>query len=762
MQRSNRKIFIGVAVLGLLLWWWCCLPSTLFEAPYSTVVYSVEGELLSARIASDGQWRFPMSDSLDEKYVTSVKLFEDEYFDWHPGVNPVSIGRAFRQNWSAGKTVSGGSTLTMQTVRLMRGGKRRSFIEKLIEAAWATRLELSYSKEEILNLYTAHAPFGGNVVGLSAASWRYYGRPPTHFSWGEAAALAVLPNAPRVIFPGRSPQEFLRKRNFLLKKLYEHGYLDETELVLAKAEPLPGKPYSLPNFAPHYTEAIAALENIEANEHSALQANLQKEIIQSVKRHHERMHANGVHNAAVLVLDIKSGAPIAYVGNTKCKERGSGREVDIIQARRSSGSLLKPFLYAAVLDEGSISPQTLLPDIPTLIAGYSPKNFDLGYDGAVPASEALTRSLNVPHVRMLQKFGVEPFLLQLREAGFSTLDRGAENYGLSLILGGGEVTLWEVTQVYRRLALACSGPTAPSVDRSEKKTFSPYSASASYLTLDALTDLTRPGDLSSWRSFSGSRKVAWKTGTSFGFRDAWAVGVTPEYVVAVWTGNADGEGRPGLTGASIAAPLLFEVFDELPKTTWFEEPVAEMSEVFLCDASGLQASAACPAIDTVLLTANGQRLGICNYHSIIYLNANGQRIDAHCGGLTSATEVPLFTLPPAWAWYYRKNHPNYGARPKWAPGCGVENVEMMSLVYPRGGRQLHLPRDLSGTQKPVVFEVAHAELGRTLHWYLDDAYVGSTDRHHQQPLTPKLGEHRLLVVDDLGRELGYRFMVVEG
>jgi penicillin-binding protein 1C len=766
MKRISAKIIFVVAGLGLLLWWLCCLPSSLFEAPYSTVVYSGEGELLSARIAEDGQWRFPMGDSLDEKYVTSVKLFEDEYFDWHPGVNPVSIVRAFRQNWKAGKTVSGGSTLTMQTVRLMRGQKRRRFIEKLIEAAWATRLELTYNKEEILSLYAAHAPFGGNVVGLSAASWRYYGRPPTHFSWGEAAALAVLPNAPGVIFPGRSPVEFLRKRNALLDKLHERGFLDETTLVLAKAETLPGKPYPLPDFAPHFAEAIAALKDVEGREHSALKANLQKEVMRSVARHHERTHANGIHNAAVLVLDIKTGAPIAYVANTTCNERGSGREVDIIQARRSSGSLLKPFLYAALLDEGSISPQTLLPDIPTLIAGYSPKNFDLEYDGAVPAKEALTRSLNVPHVRLLQEFGVEPFLLQLREAGFSTLDRGADNYGLSLILGGGEVTLWDVANVYRELAIASCGPTfiGGLQERSDHKApgLFPYSASASYLTLDALTDLKRPGDLAAWRSFSGSRKVAWKTGTSFGFRDAWAVGVTPEYVVAVWTGNADGEGRPGLTGASVAAPLLFEIFDELPSTTWFDEPVAEMSEVFLCTTSGLQASKSCPAVDTVLLTANGQRLGVCGYHSTIYLNADGQRIDAHCGGLSSATEVPLFTLPPAWAWYYRKGHPNYGVRPKWAPGCGVESVEMMSLVYPRGGRQLHLPRDLSGTQKPVVFEVAHAELGRTLHWYMDDTYVGSTARHHQQPLTPKLGKHRLLVVDDLGRELGWGFEVVGG
>jgi len=256
--------------------------------------------------------------------------------------------------------------------------------------------------------------------------------------------------------------------------------------------------------------------------------------------------------------------------------------------------------------------------------------------------------------------------------------------------------------------------------------------------------------------------VAWKTGTSFGFRDAWAVGVTPEYVVAVWTGNADGEGRPGLTGASVAAPLLFEAFDELPLTTWFKEPVSEMSEVFLCATSGLQAEAACIQIDTVLLTAKAQRLDICSYHTVAYVNSEGDRIDAGCGSLSAATEVSLFTLPPAWAWYYRKTHPSYGAHSVWAAGCGSDNAALMTLVYPRGGKQLHLPRDLSGTQRPVVFEVAHAELGRTLHWYLDDKFLGSTKRHHQQPLTPLLGQHKLLVIDDLGRELDWHFFVVDG
>ncbi len=243
----------SILCLTALLAWLTCLPTPLFNSPYSTLVEDHDGRLLSARIAADEQWRFPPSDSLDERYVRCVQLFEDEYFRWHPGVNPVSIGRALRQNLGAGRTVSGGSTLTMQTVRLMRGDERRSVWEKLIEVAWATRLELTYSKEEILALYAAHAPFGGNVVGLDAAAWRYYGRGPTHFSWGEAAALAVLPNAPGVIYPGRSDAAFRQKRDGLLDKLHARGDIDEETLELAKLEPLPGEPMRLPDLAPQLT-----------------------------------------------------------------------------------------------------------------------------------------------------------------------------------------------------------------------------------------------------------------------------------------------------------------------------------------------------------------------------------------------------------------------------------------------------------------------------------------------------------------------------
>ncbi len=770
--------------VAALVWWLTCLPTPLFDAPYSTVVEARDGRLLSARIAADEQWRFAPSDSLDERYARCVQLFEDEYFRWHPGVNPVSIGRALRQNLGAGRTVSGGSTLTMQTVRLMRGDARRSVWEKLVEVAWATRLELTYSKDEILRLYAAHAPFGGNVVGLDAAAWRYYGRGPTHFSWGEAAALAVLPNAPGVIYPGRSDAAFRQKRDGLLAKLHARGDIDAETLALAKLEPLPGEPVRLPDLAPALTLPDAPFrfrDQFSRKENrTTLDGELQRRVTDVVEQHRLRNSGNGVHNACVIVAEVSSGRVLAYVGNAT----GAGAEhqdrVDILRAHRSSGSLLKPFLFATLLDAGRLSPTTLLPDIPTLIGGYAPQNFDHGFDGAVPAGEALTRSLNIPHVRTLQEFGVQPMLERLRISGFTTLTRSADDYGLSLILGGAEVTAWDVTRAYRALA-----HTVLTYHRTNRQYSSAsygelhlrereagmddepvlsgqppvYSAAAAYLTLQTLTQLERPGDLAAWRSFGGSRKVAWKTGTSFGFRDAWAVGVTPEYVVTVWVGNADGEGRPDMTGSAVAAPLLFDVYDALPPTRWFVAPVADMRSVPVCRASGLHAAAACPAVDTTLLPALAHGLPVCPYHERVHVDAQGLRVDNTCAQLAETRSVAAFALPPSWAFYYRGRHPEYVGTPAWSPACSPSGAAPMALVYPRGGRRLHLPRNLAGERQAAIFEVAHQETGAVLDWYLDEAFVGQTSGPHQQFLKPAEGKHELVVVDGRGRSLRYGFGV---
>jgi penicillin-binding protein 1C len=438
--------------LGALIMAFLLLPVVHFEDGTNTILENEKGELLSARITPDGQWRFPGCDSIPRKMALCIRYYEDEYFYFHPGINPVSLTRALFRNLREGRIVSGGSTITMQVVRLSRKGKPRTISQKVIEMVLALRLELGRSKKEIFRLYASHAPFGGNVVGIDAASWRYYGRPAYQLSWGESATLAVLPNAPSLIYPGRNREALRAKRDFLLRKLEEKGVLDPMSAGLARSEPLPTRPSPLPQLTPHLMDR-AEKEGLRGRRVlTTIDRGLQERVGSLVERHHRHLKQNEIHNAAVLVIHIPDRKVLAYVGNTPSREEGSGSYVDIIGAPRSSGSILKPLLYACMLDDGKILPDQLVPDIPTHISGYSPLNFDRTYSGAVPASTALVRSLNVPAVRMLQSYGLERFHAKLQNLGFGSINEGPGHYGLTLILGGAEVKLWDLCRVYTGMA----------------------------------------------------------------------------------------------------------------------------------------------------------------------------------------------------------------------------------------------------------------------------------------------------------------------
>ena len=450
----GARKWIGGVCAGLLLAWWCCLPRNLFPGvSYCTVVESAEGELLGARIAADGQWRFPPADTaaVPARYATALVQFEDRAFWWHPGVNPLALLRAARDNARSGHVVSGGSTLSMQVIRLSRQ-KERTLWQKAIEAVQATRLELRYSKQEILALYAAHAPYGGNVVGLEAAAWRYFGRPAAELSWAEAATLAVLPNAPSTLHLSRGRESLLEKRNRLLKRLLEHGDIGLETYEAALEEPLPDAPLPLPQLAPHFVAHCP--DGMRTK--TTLRYSLQKAVREVTDRRSDDLAKEDVADLAAVVVDNASGEVIAYVGNTSASRERPGAQVDIAAAPRSTGSILKPFLYAAALEEGIILPRTLLPDIPVNLGGFAPQNFDRQFYGAVPAAEALARSLNVPAVFLLRQYGVAIFHTLLQEAGLTTLTADAGHYGLSLILGGGEGRLDEITRAYSRF---CQTPS---------------------------------------------------------------------------------------------------------------------------------------------------------------------------------------------------------------------------------------------------------------------------------------------------------------
>ena len=382
LVRINKKR--SIVLIALLIWYYFSLPKQLFNEPTSTVIESVEGKLLGAQIAEDEQWRFPHTDSIPYKFKKSIIAFEDAYFYKHPGFNPVSISKAFKKNIQSGSVKRGGSTLTQQVIRLSRKGKRRTYFEKVIEIILATRLEFRHSKSDILALYASNAPFGGNVVGLDMASWRYFGRNSSELSWAETATLAVLPNAPSLIFPGKNQKLLFQKRNRLLKKLFKNNTIDELTYQLAIKEELPQKPYRLPQIAPHLLQQIRQTNKGERTK-TTIKRGLQQRVNSIVKTHYNNLQQNQIYNIAVLVLEVKTRKVLVYVGNSPT-DRAHQKDVDIINKPRSTGSILKPFLYAGMLDAGEILPNTLVADVPTQIASYNPKNFNLEYDGAVPAS----------------------------------------------------------------------------------------------------------------------------------------------------------------------------------------------------------------------------------------------------------------------------------------------------------------------------------------------------------------------------------------
>jgi len=802
----RKRTLLPALVLFAGILFWNCLPKPLFETPYSTVILDHEGGLLGASIAPDGQWCFPPDGNVPEKFVQAITSYEDRRFFWHPGVDPLAVARALWLNCRSGGILSGASTISMQVIRLSRHGRPRTLREKLIEALLAIRLEISLSKEDILAQFSSHAPFGGNVVGIEAAAWRYFGCSPDRLSWAETAMLAVLPNSPSLIHPGKNRERLRQKRDFLLDRLYEDGRIDSLTCKLSKLEPLPPKPHPIPMLAPHLLSRIRMSgdrqgSNINTKKkgtcecgriRTTIQNDLQIRVTQIIHRYHRDLAGNGIHNAAAVVLDVEGGKVLAYVGNiSDLTDTEHGNHVDIILAPRSTGSILKPLLYAGMIHAGELLPTQLVPDIPTQMGGFAPENYSRTYQGAVPAYMALARSLNVPAVRMLKSYGVDRFYTLLKGLGMTTLHRPAQDYGLSLILGGAEGTLWDITTIYAGMA-HCVNHAYRFNHKEAPPLFQPrlvyheasghgnkqtYQADvgntiepildpvACWLTLEAMLEVGRPGVESVWCNFTSSRKIAWKTGTSYGLRDGWAVGVTPRYAVGVWAGNADGEGRPGLTGIATAAPILFEIFGLLDDQGWFDPPYEDLFEIDVCTKSGYRAGPYCEKTKGLLVPQSGLRTKGCPYCRIIHCDSSLKwQVHSECERVCEITSAKWFVLPPVMEWYYKRKHSDYHPLPSYRDNCfdSMEGFKMssISMIYPGRKARIYIPYELDGQRGRTVFSAAHRNARSMIYWHLDEHYLGATRDIHQMALSPGPGEHTLTLIDENGEYLENKFVVL--
>ncbi len=753
-------------------------PSPKPDDSLSTAVFDRNGVLLGASVSRDGQWKFPRGTALPDKFIKALLRFEDRRFYSHPGFDGAAIVRALGQNLRAGHVVSGGSTITMQAARLSLPQSGRTVGRKILELWLALRYEVTLGKRGVLELYAASAPFGGNVVGLEAASFRYFGQPPERLSWAESATLAVLPNSPSAAHPGKNRDLLLAKRDRLLRSLRDAGELSEGELRLALAEPLPPAPYDMPRIAPQL------LDRVSADAHAAgmparriktsIEAAVQERTVQILESHHESLALRGIRNAACIVARVDTGEVLAYVGNVGLSEAGDhGQQVDLCVAPRSSGSILKPFLYTAMMDSGELTPRKLVADIPTRIGSYNPENNINAYSGALPAEEALARSLNVPFVRLLRSYGVERFLRLLQGMGMSTVNRSADEYGLTLILGGAEVNLWELAGRYASLARTARGLKAdndsqyfdlvyePRAKRQARH--NPFSRGAAWITLETLLNVQRPGEEASWEDYASSHRIAWKTGTSFGLRDAWAIGVNYDYVVAVWTGNADGQGVPGLRGTDAAAPILFDVFAGLPAGRWFPEPSRDLKNIDVCARSGCLAGPDCAETKSCLVPLNAPAPEPCPYCRLVHLSLDGRyQVDAGSTALSEIRSEKLFILPPTMEWYYKQNHLDYHALPPWKPGTlrGEADSSAIAIISPEAGAQIYVPIEISGEPGATVFSVVDRDASEVVYWHLDGDYLGATRGRHSMEARPGEGMHTLTVVDGQGRMAERHFEIL--
>lgn len=771
----RKKLTIAIAIVALLLLaLHLSVPRPLFTSPTSTVVTDREGELVGARISADEQWRFPAPDSISDKLAQCIITFEDRRFYYHLGIDPIATLRAITHNLRAGHVVEGGSTITMQVARMARGNQSRNLWHKAVEALWALDIELSYSKADILRLYAANAPFGGNTVGIEAAAWRYFGRSATNLSWAENATLAVLPNSPSLIHLSRNRDALKAKRDGLLRQLLDTHRITADEYSLAISEPLPQEPLPIPNHAPHLLTRLAkrhAGQRVRSTIDLALQ-NLTQDI---ADRYSTRYKANYISDIAIVVADVETGNVLAYVGNSG--QTTATSQVDNILGQRSTGSLLKPILYAAMLTSGEITPSMIFADTPLNLNGFTPMNFSKTYRGAVPADEAVTRSLNVPLVRMLSQYGTGRFMTVLRWLGMTTLRFNEDHYGAAIILGGAEGTLWDMTGMYASLSrtLVHYNKYNRQYDKhdihplrlTEVEQGSPQLTTDSRLDVasiwqayEAMSALNRPEEEADWQNFSTMKRVAWKTGTSWGSRDAWAIGNMPRYAVGVWVGNSTGEGRAGLTGVGFAAPVMFDVFTLLEGSQWFEQPATEMESASICKHSGHIASPLCADVEQRLIPRSSIASPPCPYCRRVHLSADGAwQVNSTGESVSQIRTESRFVLPPVQEYYFASHTASYQPLPPLRPDCQIETREQFSIITPEHNSVVVLPRGFGGKPEKLVMKAACRDAEATLFWHIDDQYIGQTHHNHQMAVLPAIGQHSLTLVDGHGNRRTILFTV---
>lgn len=732
------------------------LPQDRLFPKSSTLVLDNQGELLRAFLAPDDMWRLRVErDEIAPTLVDAVLAYEDRHFFHHPGVNPAALVRAGFANLGAGRIVQGGSTITMQVARMIEP-KERTVMSKLIEMFRALQLELHYSKDEILTLYFNHAPYGGNIVGVGAASWAYFGKAPAQLSRGEAALLAAIPNSPNRHRPDVNPQGARSARDRVLRLQQACGDMTPAEVLAAGSENIPERRRDLPFSTPHLAEYLRRTYPDRERLATTIDRRAQELAEVTLLQHVAGLQGRDISNGAVVIIDNRSHRLLALAGSQNFFDSTAFGQVNGALSPRSPGSALKPFVYAQALDRGVISPRSLLNDVPVEFGGYKPVNYDENYSGVVSAEEALIRSLNVPAINLAAGVGGEEFFKLLKNGGVSTLNKPWAQYGLPIVLGGCEVTLLELTNLYA--ALADTGVFTPCrVLRDQpmaagRPLFAPEAA---YIVTEILAELRRPELPSVWDAAVNIPKVAWKTGTSLGKRDAWSIGYNRNYTIGVWIGNFDGRGSRGLVGAEVAAPLLFTIFEALNRgaqVEWFERP-SRVSARQVCAVSGMPPTTLCVAMEQELYIEGVSPNRPCAIHEQILVDArSGVRLCNHCRAGHNVEERLISRWPTAiGTWLMRHGHA-IDKFPAHNPQCPtVAEGSGPVIVSPAADAEFKIRPEVAREYQKLLLDASVTNATRTIYWFQNRKLIFSGDPASQVFITPTPGRHELICVDDAGR-----------
>ncbi len=721
---------------------------------YSQIVTAEDGTVLHAFLSADDKWRMMTEpNEISPALRTAIVYKEDRYFYYHPGVNPFAIVRAAYNNIVERKRTSGASTITMQVVRLLEP-RRRTVWSKCIEMFRAWQIERRYSKDEILQLYLNLVPYGGNIEGVKSASLLYYGRLPNTLSLAQIVALSIIPNRPTSLRIGMNDDVLVRERNRWLRRMLKDEVFSETDILDALAEPLDATRHEPPHMAPHFAWRMKAMYPSREIIRTRLKPDVQSKVETLAGNYIRRLRAYDINNAAILVIDNTTRGIVAYLGSPDFFDRAHAGQVDGVRAVRSPGSTLKPLVYALAMDRGQITPKTVLADVPVNFDGYAPENFDQKFHGAITVERALAYSLNIPAVNTLNDVGVLPFIDRLKQANFRQIRKDERNLGLSTILGGCGVRLEELAGLYA--SFANGGEYAPLqwLHGDTARTRTPLvSRGASFLITDILTQMARPDFPHSYESSFHIPRVAWKTGTSYGRRDAWSVGYNRRYTVAVWVGNFNGRGVPELTGANIATPLLFDVFNSIDYNSqgdWFYQP-EELDFRLVCAETGLPPNDYCTDIvsDYYLPTISSTKK--CQHLKEVLVSADEHISYCRTCAPAEGYKKKLYrNLPPELIALYRSEHIAFEDIPQHNPDCvrvlaGGEPV----ITSPTAGRAYILAK---GEGQEILLSATVDNQVDTVYWFINDrlyARAGAGERVFLTP--PGRGRLKISCSDDRGR-----------